>query len=204
MRYLLARGYTRARVIDLVGERHVLCAQARQILHRAVFAPQEAQKRRRKLLHPRELRGLSLAIDGHNQLITLESALKGLPLVLADDGLVRDTGRLGRHHRPDGASQKALGLMLAALPELKVGRVSAYFDAPLSGSGRLAAGLGEGFRQLGLAGGAEAVKNPDQACLRHHGPVASADSVIIDASRAAFDLAGYIIRNKLKLDLETI
>ena len=105
-RYLLARGYPRQAALGLVGNRYGLDETARQLLHRGVFAPEVAAARRAKLRRLRELPGQPLALDGHNVLITLECALRKLPLVAADDGWVRDVGEVSRAfkvsagHRP--------------------------------------------------------------------------------------------------------
>ena len=48
-RYLLNRGYPREASLTLVGNRYDLPREARQILHRGVFADEVAQARRAKL-----------------------------------------------------------------------------------------------------------------------------------------------------------
>ena len=95
-RFLLARGYPRKNALDLVGNRYGLDHTARQLLHRGVFAPELAGARRAKLRRLRDLPGRPLALDGHNVLITLECAGRGLPLVAADDGFIRDVGEISR------------------------------------------------------------------------------------------------------------
>jgi hypothetical protein len=95
-RYLLARGYPRGAALTLVGNRYHLDHTARQLLHRGGFAPEIAAARRAKLRRLADLPGMPLALDGHNVLITLECALKGLPLVAADDGFIRDVGQVSR------------------------------------------------------------------------------------------------------------
>ena len=82
--------------LDLVGNRYGLDEIARQLLHRGVFAPEVAAARRAKLRLLRDVPGRPLALDGHNVLITLECAGRGLPLVAADDGFIRDVGEISR------------------------------------------------------------------------------------------------------------
>ena len=93
-RYLLSRGYARAASLSLVGNRYRLDHTARQLLHRGVFAPEVAAARRAKLRLLRDLAGQPLGLDGHNVLITLECAIRKLPLVAADDGFIRDVGQV--------------------------------------------------------------------------------------------------------------
>ena len=191
LRFLLGRGYPRARCLGLVGDRHALDATQRDLLARGVFAPAQAAARRRRLLGPADCAGRVVAVDGHNQLITLETALAGGRLLWADDGVVRDIARAARSHRPGPLTLAAAGLILDAL----AGAVGVRFllDAPLAMSGELAAGLRALMARRGQAGGAAAVANPDQELIAHPGPVASGDSIIIDRAAQPLDLSGTII-----------
>lgn len=196
LRHLLGRGYPRARALDLVGDRYALDASARRLLHRGVHAPEVARARRGKLLPVAALAGRAVAVDGHNQIIALEAALRGLPLVMGDDGALRDIQGLGPRHQPDETTWAAARLLCAALK----GTVSALvlLDAPLSKSGELAARLRGLLAELGLPGEALAVAVPEKELLLHPGPVASSDGAILDAVAWPVDLAGGII-----LGLET-
>ncbi len=95
-RYLLNRGYPREACLALVGNRYNLPRAARQLLHRGVFAGEVSRSRKKKLRRLADLAGQPLALDGHNVLITLESAIKGRELVAADDGFIRDVAQISR------------------------------------------------------------------------------------------------------------
>ena len=194
LRHLLARGYPRRRCLELVGDRHALSAQRRELLRRGVFAPVEAQARRERLLPLAALAGRQVGVDGHNVLITLECALSGLPLVLADDGVVRDIAGRSRGFRPGPATVKAADLLIAALAPARGAFI--YLDAPLSKSGELAAWLGGMMARAGLAGSAWAVPVPERPLREHRGPVATSDSALIDQVAEPVDLAGAIIRQQ--------
>lgn len=194
MRLFLERGYSRERVITLVGDRWGLTADDRHILRRAVHAPALAAARRAKLLAAEGLAGRAVALDGHNVLITLETALAGGRLVLADDGVVRDISGVGRHHRPGEATRQAARLALVLLSNVGVKEVRVYLDQPLPKSGELAEELRTVMASLGLAGQAQAVPVPEDLLLSHPGPVASADSAVIDAAHEPVDLAGQVMR----------
>lgn len=191
-RFLLGRGYPRQRALDLVGDRHGLNARDRQLLRRGALDPALAQARRAKMLPLAALASQAVALDGHNQIITLEAALKGEPLVLADDGAVRDIQGLGPRHAPGPHSERAARLLLAALAE--AAWVLILLDAPLSKSGELAARLRVIMAELGLAGQAQAVPAPERQLLAHPGPVASSDGALIDAVARPVDLAGQVIQ----------
>ena len=110
-RYLLARGYPRQAALTLVGNRYQLTGAARQILHRGVFDPEVAAQRRLKLRPVGDLSGRPLALDGHNVVITLESALRGIPVTAADDGFIRDIGQISHTFRPSSLTEQALKLL---------------------------------------------------------------------------------------------
>ncbi len=192
LRHLLGRGYPRQRCLALVGDRYALTAAQRHLLRRGVLAPQVAEARRRRLLPLAALEGRAVALDGHNQLITLETALLGGVLVLADDGVVRDIAGRGRGYAPGAPTEAAAGLLLKYLAP--AARVDIYLDAPLSRSGELAARLRQLLAKAGLAGDAQAVAVPERLLLAHAGPVASSDGAVLDSVAQPLDLAGNIIR----------
>ena len=195
-RYLLGNGYARESVLKLTGNRYRLDAVQRNMLRRGVFGSAEARLRRTRLLGPGDLHGASLALDGHNVLITLENALAGKPLVLADDGCVRDVGQVGRNHRPGALTIEAAQILARALQEIKPGGLLLLLDAPLPKSGELAAGLRELFSRAGLSGEVKPVAVPEKELTVHAGPVASSDSVLLDQVELPVDLAGNIIKQR--------
>jgi hypothetical protein len=195
-RYLLARDYPRQAALVLVGNRYHLDHAARQILHRGVFAPQVAAARRAKLRPLRNLAGQGLAVDGHNVLITLECAGRGLPLVAADDGFIRDVGQVSRAFRPSSETDRVLGLLADYLADHPVGLILVYYDAPLSRSGELAHRTGEVFAARGLKAQAAAPPVPERELAAFPGPIATSDTALIDAHGAVVDLAGEIIRKR--------
>ncbi len=193
LRYLLNRGYHKAPALNFLANRWQLTSLEREILTRAIFSKDEALFRRRHKVLVKELRGRHLAIDGHNVLITVESALKGLPVFLCDDGFVRDASRLSRRFRPSVHTQEALKALVKALKNLplKGGRI--YFDAPLSKSGELAALCRKMVQEAGLLFRCETVTSADQA-LKGVELLASSDAVLIEQAQETFDLGAYVLR----------
>jgi hypothetical protein len=195
-RYLLSRGYSRTASLSLVGDRYQLDHTSRQILHRGVFAPEAAHPRRAKLRLLRDLAGQPLGIDGHNVLITLECALRQLPLVAADDGFIRDVGQVSRAFRASPETEQALALLADYLVRQQAGPLSVFYDAPLSFSGELAHRTRELWTARGLAVEAAAVPVPERELLSFPGPIASSDTHLIDARPEVIDLAGEVIRQE--------
>ena len=195
-RHLLGRGYPRGASLTLVGDRYHLGHTARQLLHRGVFAPAAAAARRAKLRLLRDLAGRPLAVDGHNVLITLECAVRQLPLVAADDGFLRDVGQVSGAFRASPETAQALALLADHLVRQQAGPVSVFYDAPLSRSGELAQRTRELWAARGLTVTAAAVPVPERELLAFSGPIASSDTHLIDARKEVFDLAGEIIRQE--------
>ena len=201
LRHLLARGYPQAAALTLVGNRYGLHRTARQLLHRGVAAPETAAARRAKLRLLADLPGHPLGVDGHNVLITLECALRHLPLVAADDGFIRDVGQVSRAFRPSRATDRVLALLADYLAGHPVGALSVFFDAPLSLSGELAWRTREVWGARGLAVTAAAVPVPERELAAFPGPVATSDTALIDAHDLVVDLAGEIIRRELQVSI---
>lgn len=193
-RFLLARGYPRGAALALVGNRYGLPHTARQLLHRGVFAPEVAAGRRAKLRLLADLPGQPLAVDGHNVLITLECAVRGLPLAAADDGFIRDVGQVSRAFKVSPATDRVLNLLADYLAEQRAGPLEVFYDAPLSLSGELARRTMAVWAARGLAVTARAVPVPERELVSFSGPVATSDTAVIDACAAVVDLAGEIIR----------
>ncbi len=145
-----------------------------------------------------EIRGKQLAIDGYNVIITLESALKGKTILLADDGFIRDISGVSGGYREGAATTEALGLIADLLEASGPAQVIFLLDSPISGSGELAARIRALMRERGVCGDASAVKVPERIMEGYKGIIASSDSALIDQAQGVFDLAGHLIREKLK------
>ena len=196
-RYLLGRGYHRPGALTFVGNHYQLPREQREILNRGVFPTGEAGARLQKLRSVAGIRGRSLGVDGHNVLITLESAILGRRLVGADDGVIRDTAGLHASYRPSETTLEALELLLDYIVVQGVGSVVFFLDAPMSRSGELAAQVNAALAGRGLMGRAHAVPVPEMELMGFPGPVATSDSVLIDRVPEPVDLAGRIIREKM-------
>lgn len=194
LRSLLARGYPRSASLALVGNRYRLDHTARQLLHRGVFGPSAAQARRAKLRRLRDVSGQPLGVDGHNVLITVECAWRGLPLVAADDGFIRDVGQISRVFKPSLDTSRALHLLAEYLTSQQAGPLSVFYDAPLSYSGELARWTIKIWSDWGLTVEAVAVPVPEGELVGFPGPICTSDTALIEAHLEVVDLAGELIR----------
>ncbi len=196
-RYLLNREYPRKGALELIGNRYGLTFDERHLLHRGVFADADSESRRRKIISINAIRNKNLAIDGHNVLITVEAGLSERPLILADDGFVRDISGLSGSFAKTAVTEKALQVIVTFLKKWNPRNVLFLFDAPISKSGILAQELRAFLKKEGLPGDALAVKVPEKTLIGFQGVVATSDTAIIDRSERVIDLAGHIIRTQI-------
>lgn len=197
LRYLLAKGYPRQGALTFVGNHYQLSKTDREMLNRGVYPRDIALDRRSRLALPERIRGRALGLDGHNVLITLESAIMGRLLVDCDDGVVRDVAGVAASYRPGPETQQALDLVLDYLTGRGMRSLLFLLDSPLSYSGELAAEVNAVMAGRGIIGRARAVPVPDIELFDFGGLVATSDSVLIDRVREPLDLAGLIIRERM-------
>jgi hypothetical protein len=193
--YLLDRTYPQRASLQLVGNRYNLDGPNRHMLHRGVFGREESKKRRSRLLSPERLAGARLLVDGHNVLITVESALAGRPLIAATDGVIRDVAGISHRYHISSLTREAIDGTLLLLEVYPPQETLFLLDAPIRQSGELAVLLRAGLKNFGLPGDAQTVKVPEADLLDPHAIVATSDSAILDGAEQAVDLAGTVIRS---------
>jgi len=198
-RYLLNRGYPRKAALELVGNRYRLTFDERHLLHRGVFSDIDSEVRQKTIISSGGIRNEDLAVDGHNVLITVEAGLSGRPLILADDGFIRDISGLSGSFKKTEVTGKAIRLIVAFLKKWRPRHTLFLFDAPISKSGILAQELRTLLKKEGLPGDALAMKVPENTLIGFQGIIATSDTAIIDRSKRVIDLAGDIIRTKIGL-----
>ncbi|MBW2061554.1 MAG: DUF434 domain-containing protein [Deltaproteobacteria bacterium] len=197
LRYLLEKGYPRPAALTFVGNHYQLIQAERELLNRGAYPDAVAKARQEKLARPWHVTGRPLGIDGHNVLITLESALLGRDLIEADDGLIRDIAGVFASYRPGAVTDQALELILDFLKRMVPESVLFLLDAPMSHSGDLASQITSALAARNLIGQAKAVPVPEKILYDFPGLVATSDSVLIDRAAEPFDLAGHLIKEHM-------
>ncbi|OGQ13842.1 MAG: hypothetical protein A2026_10050 [Deltaproteobacteria bacterium RBG_19FT_COMBO_46_12] len=199
-RYLLNREYPRKAALELVGNRYGLTFDERHLLHRGIFSSSDSKSRRKKRIFIEEIRNKDLAIDGHNILITIEAGLSSRPLILGDDGFVRDISGLSGSFKKTETTEKAIQFIINAIKKIRPRQTLFLFDAPISMSGKLAQEVRSRLKRENLEGDALAVKIPEKILIGFPGVIATSDTAVIDQSKMVLDLAGYILRKKIRLE----
>jgi hypothetical protein len=203
LRYLLGRGYGRISAVKFVGDRHNLNKEQRLILYRGVYPEESAISHAKKLVAPAAVGGRRLAVDGYNVLITINGAIKGIPLFLCDDGFVRDSSEMHSSASKEDLSE-ALGLALSSIETLRPTGTFFVFDRLISRSGELSKQVVHEMKKSALPGGASTATSADFEVLKRGDVVSSSDSVVIDKASTVFDLAGYVITEKLGVSPQKI
>jgi hypothetical protein len=198
-RHLLNRKYPRKASLELVGNRYDLTFDERHLLHRGVFSDVDSEARRKKIISIKEVQYKDLAVDGHNVLITVEAGLSGRPLILADDGFIRDISGLSGSFKKTEVTEKAIRLIVTFLKKWKPRHTLFLFDAPISKSGILAQELRNLLKKENLPGDALAMKVPENTLIGFQGVIATSDTAIIDRSEKVIDLAGSVIKTTIGL-----
>lgn len=178
--WLLARGYSGDAAITLVGDHFQLDRRQRVALRRSTSADPEARKRKRVALS-----GARVAVDGFNQIVTVEAALSGGLLIRGTDGLLRDLASVHGSYRGVEETARAVALLVDALRP--AAEVRWILDRPVSNSGRLAAILREQGQEVTLEDAA------DHALLESGLALASSDGPLLDRAGAHVDLTGTVV-----------
>jgi hypothetical protein len=186
-RYLMEQGYSEKASLKLVGDRYRLSRLERNCLFRGVKTRSVARCRMEKLVDSDILGGANLGVDWYNVLITVESYLKGFPVFLSDDGLLRDASGIHGSYRLGKTGERAISLLLDRIADVSPSRLDIYLDSPIAYSGQMAVRLRE------ILGGRDNCRvsvthSVDYTLKRYPGIVASSDSAIIDRVNKVFDL----------------
>ncbi|MEM2896666.1 MAG: DUF434 domain-containing protein [Candidatus Bathyarchaeia archaeon] len=198
LRYLLARGYNRETSLKFVSDKYQLLKLEKMMLYRAVYDYGKAKIHRAKLIKPEEAKDKEIVIDGYNVIITLESGLKGKKLIECDDGFVRDISAIHGKHKITKFTFKAINLIMKELKEIGPKNTIFVFDSQVSKSGELASFIRKKLVETGVKGTAYTVKKADVFSLSFGNIIASSDAVIIEKAYKILDLAGIILKDRLK------
>ncbi|MGZ3524379.1 MAG: DUF434 domain-containing protein [Thermodesulfobacteriota bacterium] len=199
-RFLLNRGYPRKAALELVGNRYGLTSDERHLLHRGVFSDSDSESRRKKKVFLGDVLNQDLVIDGHNVLITIEAGISGRPLILGDDGFIRDISGVSGNFKKTETTEKAIQFIIRAIKKMRPTQTLFLLDAPISKSGELAEAVRNYLKKEDISGNAMALRVPERILIGFPGVVATSDTAIINRSKKVLDLAGHVLRKSIELE----
>jgi hypothetical protein len=202
-RYLRNRCFPDKGSLKLVGDRYELNRLQRNILFRGVVRADCAAARAAKLVSWEKIEKKPFAIDWYNVLITVESYIKGLPVFLADDGLVRDATGLHGSYRMSRITDQAFDKLMQSLCELAASRITVFLDSPIAFSGEMATRIRRRAADVGEVD-VRVVPSPDYHLKAFDGVVASSDSVIVDNATQVFDLPRFTLESTFDFRAEEL
>ena len=177
----------------MVGNRYRLNARQQKALIRMSVAETAIRIRNEKVLLPADLQDETVAIDGFNCLILLESALSGAYLFQGLDSVYRDLSGVHGSYKKVQQSEKAIQLVGQTLTNLGVKKVHWYLDQPVSNSGRLKARLLDFAAKKDWDWAATLVFNPDKELAEHSAVVISSDGWVLDRAGRWFNLMAFLL-----------
>lgn len=165
---------------------------------RLVFSDSVSDSRKSKIVDLKDIGGNTLILDGYNIIITVESILKDKPIILADDGFLRDFQAIFGKYKFNKHSPQALTLIFKHISNYKPKYVKFYLDRPVSFSGRLAKEIEEMMENYGLNGEVILSNNVDydfvQECNKDICIAATSDGIIIDNVEKVVDIPHLILK----------
>ena len=192
--WLLRKHYSPNASLKLVGNRYQLTERERLAV---IHAAGDGGARSAPVAFE-ALKGKSLCIDGFNLLITLETALGGGIILIGTDGCYRDIANIHGSYSLRAETERAVVLAGEALKKAGVKKALWLFDRPVSNSGRVAALVNETARELSVPMEAKTANEVDGKIKACKEIAVTADSEILSGGVLWFDLAGWIIQNRVK------
>lgn len=195
--WLLTREYALPSALKLVGDRYQLTARQRTAVSRCACSDRQLRRRTDHRQTPASLAGADLWIDGYNVLTSIEAALSGGVILRGRDGCLRDMASMHGSYRKVAETLPALELLGTILHSWRVASCRWLLDAPVSNSGRLR-GL-----MLGVAARrswhwtVDLVPDPDSMLAGADGPVATADSAVLDQAANWIALAAIAVETRI-------
>lgn len=194
---LLTRGYAQKGALKLVCDKFSLTARQRLAVMRCSCSDQQLSTRKQSEVSIADMAGQSLAVDGYNVLITIESAMSGGLIFRGRDGSFKDLASIHGTYRKVTETIPAVELIGGFLREIGVGEVLWLLDSPVSNSGRLKMLIGELAGKNKWNWEIKLLTSPDHELKKTEAIVASTDGVVLDGCKRWVNLAAAIIQREL-------
>jgi len=196
--YLTEKGYPQRGFLIPVGNRYGLSSTERTMLYRGIAPEKLNMNRKKKIISFEEINAETVFIDGFNVLTTISSYLKGKPLFIASDHILRDASQMRGKMKLDKAMAEAIKLLQKYLLscnnafEIYLDKKVNFYQSVIS---TFAQNSHQSFKGEVRFHISETVDNDLFETML--GIVASSDSEIIDqTSCRVFDLARHLLQEK--------
>lgn len=197
---LINKHYPQKSILELVATRYELNHFERSMLYRGISPDEKAEARKKRLVENSLLTGSSIHIDLFNALFTVAAYLRGFPVYISNDGLLRDASE--NHGNTDWTDHlvKGLGLMLDSLEHLKPSEALFYIDIPIEQSLLLVEKIHHRLSGASLPHQILIHESPDHLLEKaREGILASSDSTVIDRLQIpVFDLPRAVLEFHFK------
>jgi hypothetical protein len=194
---LLNKKYPEKSIHELVSTRYSLSQFERSILYRGITTAEKAEKRKSRILSSKQLSKQVLHIDLFNVLYTVAAYLRGYPVYLANDSLLRDASESHGTGEWEIHLDNGLDLLMKSLEDLKLKKIVIYIDNPLKHGPVISERLSELSKITKPA--IEIISDPSPDHLireANTGIIATSDSTIIDkSSLPVFDLPRHVLES---------
>lgn len=190
---LLTKGYAQKSALKLVGDRFELTQRQRTAFMRCSCSRQQSENRRTRQIKTAKIKKDSVAIDGYNVLITVESALSGGFIFKGTDGCYRDLASLHGTYRKVTETIPSLEMIIDFVNSFRPDDVIFMLDKPVSNSGKLRKIIEEMTQNTRPYWSVRLFNNPDEELILGSSIAATSDSDILDKCSRWINLAAEII-----------
>lgn len=196
LRFLLNRGYPKERATGFVAGKYLLRRSERNAIYRSVFSDRAVEAVKEKRVSASAMRNRAASVDGFNVVNTLLSVQAGGPLILCDDGVVRDIAAVHGRFRFSSQAREAAAGMVEALRSLRVSKAMVYYDAQISRSGDIASATRSIMEERELSGLCSTKRSVDHTIARDRGVAVTSDSAILARIDSFFDLPAHVVKKR--------
>jgi hypothetical protein len=181
---LLNKSYPQKTILELVGTRYSLNHFERSMLYRGITEKEKAKQRNKKVTKHQKLKGQVLHIDLFNALFTIAAYLRGFPVYLANDGILRDASE--SHGCSDWIDhlEQGLSLTMEFTKNEQPEKMLFYIDNPLEYCRKVVEKIHDHCQEAGIDHEIILHDSPDHLLEKAKtGILASSDSTIIDRTQ---------------------
>jgi len=183
---LLNKKYPHKTILELIATRYSLNHFERSMLYRGISEKESAIDRKKRLVEASSIVKQSLHIDLFNSLFTIAAYLRGFPVYLSNDGLLRDASESHGSEDWEEHLDKALMLTIDYLEHVQPSKVYFYVDMPIERSVLVVEKVHIHFAKSMISYAIELHESPDHLLEKAtEGILASSDSTVIDRSPLA-------------------